>query len=616
MNFLSKLAASLPVAVAVALAAPLPAADWPQWRGPDRTGLSAEKGLLKDWPASGPRVAWDVDHVGVGYSSIVVKDGRIYTMGDINGVEHIIALREKDGSLLWAVMPEPVKARLDEKLAAEWKRVDANGDGMIDEIEGMSRFGNQVFDYDTADDGDATKIANARAGRMMKALDKNGDGKLDVTEAGDVLRDDFARIDTADKNADAAALATARAAGIIKQFDKDGDGVVTREESKRTALERQFSRLDRPEQGANKGDDKLTADEVQAYFLKSEKGLDGIVTAEELAAHYARRFANKDGILSKDELRGYYGGFRNDQGDGPRGTPTIDGKRLYIEGGAGDVACLDIETGKTIWHVSLTKDLGGGVPGWGYSESPLIEGDLVIVTPGGKQGTLAALDKNTGQVVWRSTDETQGAHYSSPIVANIQGVRQIIQFANRSLFAVDAKTGKSLWSYTSANNGTANCSTPIVADRFVFAASAYGTGGGLAEIGATAEGKLRANQVYFEKKMQNHHGGMVLVGKHLYGFGSGGLICMEYLTGNIAWTKNSVSKGSLVYADGMLYCLGEGHQVALVEANPAEYVEHGKFKIDRLLNRPSWAHPVVANGKFYIRNQHKLTAYDVGVPLN
>jgi len=239
----------------------------------------------------------------------------------------------------------------------------------------------------------------------------------------------------------------------------------------------------------------------------------------------------------------------------------------------------------------------------------------VIVTPGGKNGTLAALNKATGEVVWRSAGETQGAHYSSAVAAEINGVRQIVQFAGRSLFAVDAKTGKPLWSYSNANNGTANCSTPIVYGRHVFAASSYGTGGGLAEISAEGE-KQTAKEVYFEKKMQNHHGGMVLIDGHLYGFGSGGLICMEYLTGKIAWTKNSVGKGSLVYADGMLYCLGEGHEVALVEANPAEYVEHGRFKIERLLGRPSWAHPVVANGRFYIRNQHRLTAYDVGQKLN
>lgn len=594
----------------------LPAADWPQWRGPSRDGIAAEKGLIKAWPKEGLKVVWQVETAGVGYSSIAIKGGRIYTMGDLNGVEHIIALNEKDGSLAWAVLPEPVRARLEERLTAEWKRGDANGDGAIDEVEAMTRLGKDVFEYDRTQEGDVNELAAARAGRLIKALDKNSDGKLDAAEAGDVLRDEFTRIDTAEKGADVVALAAARTAGLIKAFDKDGDGAVTREEAKRTPLERLFSQADKGEAKDGKGDDKLSGDELKAYLARVEKGQDGTITADELASHNGKRYAGRDGIISKDELRGFYGGYRNGMGDGPRGTPTIDGNRLYTEGGDGDVSCLDAATGKTIWHVSLAKDLGGGKPGWGYSESPLIEGELVIVTPGGNKGTMAALNKNTGEVVWRSAGETQGAHYSSPVAADIGGVRQIVQFANKSLFAVDAKTGKPLWSYSAANNGTANCSNPVVSGDHVFAASAYGTGGGLARITTSGDGKQTAKEVYFEKKMQNHHGGMVLVDGHLYGFGSGGLICMEYLTGNVAWTKNSVGKGSLIFADGMLYCLGEGHEVALVEANPKEYKEHGRFKIERLLGRPSWAHPVVANGRFYIRNQHRLTAYDVAAGLN
>ena len=262
-----------------------------------------------------------------------------------------------------------------------------------------------------------------------------------------------------------------------------------------------------------------------------------------------------------------------------------------------------------MWHLNLVKDFGGGRPGWGYCESPLVVGSMLIVTPGGKQGTLVALDKMTGKLLWRSTDVQEAAHYSSPVVADLAGVRQVIQFARESVFGVRLTDGAFLWKYSGANNGTANIATPIVADNHVFASSAYGTGGGLAQIIASGDGQ-RAEEVYFEKKMANHHGGLVLVGEHLYGFGNGGLICMHYLTGEIAWAERSVGKGSLVYADGMLYCLGEKHEMALVEANPKEYVEHGRFKIENL-GRPSWAHPVVADGKLYVRNQQRLTAYNV-----
>jgi outer membrane protein assembly factor BamB len=235
-------------------------------------------------------------------------------------------------------------------------------------------------------------------------------------------------------------------------------------------------------------------------------------------------------------------------------------------------------------------------------------GDLLIVTPGGKKGTVAALDKKTGAVVWRSEGVTEGAHYSSPQLVEIGGIRQIVQFAHSSCFGVTADGGKPLWKYSAANNGTANVCTPIVHSNHVFAASAYTTGGGLARI--TTDGtSQKAEPVYFEKKMQNHHGGIVKVGDHMYGFGSG-LMCMDFLTGEIKWQARSVGKGSLVVADGMLYLLGEGHEVALAEVTPEDYRERGRFKLPSR-GKPSWAHPVVAGGRLYLRDQKFLTAYDV-----
>ena len=384
---------------------------------------------------------------------------------------------------------------------------------------------------------------------------------------------------------------------------------MSRKEASRSLLERPFNQIDEKLEGQNKGDEQLTVAEIEGYLLKAERGRDGLITQTELTDYYARTFAGRDGVLTEAELRGHYGGFRDGNGDGPRGTPTVDGDRVYAEGGHGDLTCLDAATGKTIWHRNLVRDFGGGRPGWGYCESPLVVENLLIVTPGGNKGTLVALDKLTGEEVWRSAGVKEGAQYSSPVVAEIAGVRQVVQFASKSVFGVRLSDGEFLWSYSAANNGTANITTPIVAENHVFASSGYGTGGGLAQIIASGDG-LRAEEVYFEKKMANHHGGIVRVGDHMYGFGNGGLICMHYLTGEIAWTARSVSKGSLVYADGMLYCLGEGHQMALVEATPEEYRERGRFKIESF-GRPSWAHPVVAGGRLYLRNQQRLTAYDV-----
>ncbi|HTN75846.1 MAG TPA: PQQ-binding-like beta-propeller repeat protein, partial [Pirellulaceae bacterium] len=280
-----------------------------------------------------------------------------------------------------------------------------------------------------------------------------------------------------------------------------------------------------------------------------------------------------------------------------------------IEGGNGDVACLEAETGKTLWFVNLRADFGGGVPGWGYSESPLVIGDWLIVTPGGKAGTLAALNKNDGKVVWRSTDVTEGAHYSSPVYAEIGGIKQIVQFANQSVFGVTLDGGKLLWRYTAPANGTANCCDPIIEGDLVFAASAYGTGGGLARI--VPAGSLQAaEEVYFEKKMGCHHGGIVKVGDYMYSAAAGALICMDYKTGKIAWQARGPGKGALCVADGMLYVLGENHEIALVEATPEEYRERGRFKIQEH-GRPAWAHPVVAGGRLYLRDQESLSVYDL-----
>lgn len=602
------LAAALPATAAWAQTAPA-SSDWPQWRGPNRDGVSQEKGLLKEWPQDGPAMAWQVNDVGVGYSSLAVQGDRIYTLGDLDGVEHVLALSAKDGKRLWAVQPGPVASLLDLRVSKEFEQIDADKDGRIDELEALRRFGWEFTRFDRAADGDAAARRSTRAQTVFKALDADQNGALSFAEAGGALRDRFERIDAEDKTVDAANLATKRAAELMAEADKDGDGKATRQEARNTSLDRLFGRADERDPTTNKGDELLTAEELQKYFAKSEPGRDGLISAAELSDWYAREKPAGDGQLTADELRGYYGGYRNGMGDGPRGTPTVDGDRLYVEGGNGDVACLDAATGKTLWHVHLPSSFGGGVPGWGYSESPLIVDRLVVVTPGGKKGTLVALDKLTGEKIWQSEGLEEGAHYASATVAQIAGTKQIVQFGSKSVFGVSLADGKPLWKYTNPANGTANCCMPIIEDDLVFASSAYGTGGGLARITGGGD-SLSAEEVYFEKKMACHHGGIVKIGDYMYSNGGGPLLCMHFRTGKIAWQNRSVGKGSLVAADGMLYVFSEGHEVALVEANPEEYREHGRFKI-AAHGRPSWAHPVVAGGKLYLRDQEWLGAYDV-----
>jgi outer membrane protein assembly factor BamB len=589
--------------------------DWPQWRGPNRDGISSDTGLLKEWPEDGPQLAWKVDSVGVGYSSIVVKDGRVFTQGDLDGVEHIIALDAKDGKLLWAVQPVPVVSLLKEKLAADMKQLDSNGDGTVSEVEALARFGWKWNDYNNPADNDAPSreelvaIAEQRSAAVLKQVDKDGDGSLTYEEAGRLFRNDWQRIDRADKAADADVLAESRTAAYLKTLDKDEDGSLTRQESRGSWIDRQFGRFDVRDPSTNRGNNILTTEELKSGLAKHEAGQDGAISGEELRLYYIAKKASGDDVLTESELRIAIGGYRNGMGDGPRGTPTVDGNRIYAEGGNGDLVCLDADTGETLWHVNLSSGFGGGRPGWGYSESPLIAGDLVIVTPGGKGGTLLALNKVNGDVVWQSSESNQGAHYASPTLATINGVQQVVQFARQSVFGVTLADGKPLWKYTAPANGTANCCAPIIDGNLVYASSGYGVGGGLAKV--TLSGSIQiAEEVYFGKKLACHHGGIVKVGDYMYSCSSGTVICMEFATGDIKWQARGAGKGSICYADGMLYMLGERHDVALAEATPESYNEAGKFKIDSH-GRPAWAHPIVTGGKLYIRDQESLSVYDV-----
>lgn len=388
--------------------------DWPQWRGPDRTGVSRETGLLKSWPAGGPTLLWKATDLGGGYSTPSIAGGRIFGMGYRGDDEVVWSLEAATGKEAWS-----------------------------------------------------TRLAQ---------------GNTDV---------------------------------------------------------------------------------------------------------------------------GY--------GDGSRCTPTIDGAWAYALGVSGDLVCLEAGSGKLRWRKNLVSDFGGRVPGWGYSESPLVDGDKVIATPGGRTATLVALNKNTGDVIWKSqVPGGDGAQYASCIAADVDGQRQYIQFLGGGVVGVAANDGRFLWRYNNPANGTANCSTAIYRDHRVFAASGYNTGGGQVKL-TTSGNEVTAAEVYFTRDMRNHHGGMLLIGEHLYGYDDGGgLTCLNFLTGEIAWANRSVGKGSLTCADGHLYLRNEGRgTVALIEVNPSRYVEKGKFDQPNRSGQNAWSHPVVAGGRLYLRDQGMLLCYDV-----
>ena len=298
-----------------------------------------------------------------------------------------------------------------------------------------------------------------------------------------------------------------------------------------------------------------------------------------------------------------------DRGPGPRGTPTVDGDQLYALAENGELACLKATDGSIVWRRNILKDFGGRNPKWLISESPLVEANNVIVTPGGEGASIVALDKLTGKTVWKTKELSDEAGYSSCLAVDIQGVRTIVGFTGNAGVGVRASDGKLMWRYEKVSNRTANITTPVFYDNKVFYTSGYDTGCALLSLKAQG-GEVKADEIYFNREMMNHHGGVVLIDGYVYGFNNAILSCIEFATGRTVWRDRSVGKGTLTFADGHLYLLSENNVAGLAEATPTGYKETGRFQIADQ-GWPSWAHPVVCAGKFYIRNQGTLTCYDV-----
>jgi len=393
----------------------LAAHDWPQWRGPNRDGRSAETGLLKQWPAGGPKLLWKATGLGGGYSSIVTSGDRLFTMGDRGDESFIVGLNRADGKPLWS-----------------------------------------------------TKVGQA--------------------------------------------------------------------------------------------------------------GAPG------------------------------WGGYA-----GPRCTPATDGQLVFAVGQYGEFVCVDAASGAEKWRKDYVKDFGGKRPEWGFSESPLLDGDKVIVTPGGRQGAIVALNKKTGATVWQSKEFTDSAHYSSLIIEEIGGVRQYIQLTDASVAGVAAADGRLLWR-APRRGSTAVIPTPVYHDGIVFVTSSYGTGCNAFKVTA-AGGKFTAEQLYANKLMANHHGGVISLGNYVYGHSEGkGWVCLDIKTGQAAWEeKGKLGKGSLVYVDGHFILRAKDGRgtVALIEATPEGFREKGRFNPPNRSEQNSWAHPVVSDGKLWLRDQDILLCYDL-----
>ena len=342
-------------------------------------------------------------------------------------------------------------------------------------------------------------------------------------------------------------------------------------------------------------------------YLLSNRGLDNefaqAVSAQDGKSIWTTRLGN---VGNPDQQPSY---------PMARSTPTIDGELLYALSSDGALACLETATGKLRWQKSLRTDFGGQPGQWAYSESPLIDGDVVVATPGGAEATIVALNKKTGAVIWKSAvPGGDPAGYASAIVVQGGGRKQYVQFLGKGVVGVDAKTGQFLWRYAEPSKGPANMPSPVAQDGFVYAAAGR-IGGGLVSLRASPEG-VAAEQVYFTRGLPNSIGGSVLVGNYLYGTTGDGLVAAEFSSGKIKWQAEGIGGGAILHADGHLYIHGENGDVALVEATPEAYKEKGRFTPPeqpkhRSAMEKAWAYPVVANGRLYIRDLGTLWCYDI-----
>jgi outer membrane protein assembly factor BamB len=301
------------------------------------------------------------------------------------------------------------------------------------------------------------------------------------------------------------------------------------------------------------------------------------------------------------------GSYNESRGNGPRGTPTVDGPMLYSMSADGTLTAISKADGKKQWEQNIVDKFGGAVAHWGMSESPLIDGNRVIVQPGGRGAAVVALDKTSGKLIWKSGSDRAG--YASAIAFDFGGIRNVVAFTGEGVVGMNAATGELLWRYDKVANRTANIATPLYSNGHLFVSSDYGTGCALLKLSGEG-GKVKAQEVYFNRDMRNHYCSSVLVGEHLYGFSANILTCMKLLTGEVAWRDRSVGKGQLLFADGMLFLQGEEGVLALAEATPAAYKELARHRLGRG-EYPVWTQPVVADGRLFVRDQDRLACFAV-----
>ena len=309
-----------------------------------------------------------------------------------------------------------------------------------------------------------------------------------------------------------------------------------------------------------------------------------------------------------------------DRESAPRGAITVDGDKLYLIRGIGQIHCLSAADGKVLWQKDFKKDFNGVLMSrWGFSESPLVDGNLVICTPGGADGTMIALDKNTGTVVWRTKELKDQAAYSSPIVADVDGVRQYIQLTSNSVVGIAAKDGKQLWKVDVPGFRTAVIPTPIYKDNMVYATSGYNAGCICIKLTKSGD-TFTTETVYANRNMVNQHGGVVLINGYIYGYSDpSGWVCQNFKTGETVWNQrnNEVAKGAVLGVNDRLILQNERNGLlTVVAASPDGWKEFGRMNFPErtqisTVDNSVWPHPVIANGKLYVRDHDLLFCFDL-----
>lgn len=542
--------------VAGCLLSSVVADDWPQWQGPQRNAISKETGLLKQWPKEGPPLAWKTSGLGGGYGAPSIADGRIYGMSSRGPDEVVWALSEKDGKELWA-------ARLGPAIRQGVSQ-GVEGPGCTPTVEGG-------FLYVIGFAGDVACLRRNDGTIVWKRnLESDVGGVLPTWRYNESPLIDREKLICTPGGKDATMVALNKSTGetIWKALVPDTSP------------------------GAAGGPPSLIATLPALVALDTDKNQE--ISAEEIKASpagLAKLDTNGDGKLTEEELR-------------PAGTGGRQGGGRFGRGGRGGFRFMPI-------HAALDADENGEIS----------EAEIKNSAP-----ALAKLDKNhdgklSEQEVAPPGRQNSGAAYASPIAIEFEGQRQYVQLTAKSLVGISSTDGKLLWRYDKpASNSGINCSTPVFLNGNVFAASAYGNGGGMAKLSKGVNGTFTAQEIWFSKQIENHHGGVIVHDGALYGAnggnGGGYLVCLDFNTGEVLWNegdrdKRRVTKGSVAMADGRIYYRTEEGPIILFEPNRKEYIERGRFDQPDRTNKPAWSHPVIANGKLYIRDQDTLFCYNI-----